>query len=497
MKKFLLTFSILLSASYAFAAGTERVCFATASGPDCSLSGAVSPCASVSFVVDQLIPPAGYVLVGKFEWFVNGVSVKTTTDPSDPILQWTIVSNPTNVYCKVSYKARDNSLSAPYTSTTFSPNIKQLNFGNIVGGTNANPNYGCPNTASYSLNTYTCSGFCDYTYPVSSYNITWQPPIGWTQTSISPNGNNVSFTPNAASGGVLTATINLPCGFKEKKTFNITRVAQAPTFSSTSPVSTCASSATISINPTCGASSYTYTIIGGTGVKFAANGLQTLTTTSTSSTLSLSGAPSSNTVKAKSNYVNNNVSSEASAPFNYGAVPPGPITVVLADGCLGKLQVEIAAVAGATSYNWYKDNVLQASHSTFAQMTVARNTSSGVGYGIQVEAISSCGTSARTYKGAFVPACSNYALSPNPASSTVEVSSIDYSSEKTAANNSIRKETIHKIWIVDKMGTVIRQFNYTTPLWKAYIDISGLKADTYLLKIYNGKNWISKKLIKV
>lgn len=47
------------------------------------------------------------------------------------------------------------------------------------------------------------------------------------------------------------------------------------------------------------------------------------------------------------------------------------------------------------------------------------------------------------------------------------------------------------------MGNVLLQFNYTAPLQKAYIDISGLKADSYFLKIYNGKNWISKKLMKV
>lgn len=311
------------------------------------------------------------------------------------------------------------------------------------------------------------------------------------------NGSNVSFTPNASSAGVLTATINLPCGYKETRTFNVTRVAEAPTFSSTSPVSSCASSATISINPTCGASSYTYTIIGSAGVKFG-NGLQTLTTTSTSATLSLSGSPSSNTVKAKSNYVNNNVSSEATTPFNYGAVAPGPISVHIVDPDIGRIQVTIEPVVGATSYNWYKNGVLHNTHhGTFAQIPITIGRCD-ISYDISVEAISACGTSLKSHKDVYVPPCDNYAMSPNPATSTVEVSNTDYSSEKDVASNSTNsKETIYKIWIVDKMGTIMRQFNYATPLQKAYIDISGLKADTYLLKIYNGKNWIIKKLIKV
>lgn len=429
---------------------------------------------------------------------INGVSVKTTTDPSDYGLNWIVVSKLPDVYCKVTYKAQDGTLSGPYTSNTFSPIIKQLNFGNVAGGTNANPNYGCQSTASYSLDPYTCTSFCENTYSVGSYNITWLPPAGWTQASISATGNTVSFTPNTTSGGVLTATINLSCGYKETKTFNISRVAQAPTFSAASPVSSCASSATISINPTCGASSYTYTIIGGAGVKFAANGLQAFTTASTSATLSLSGSPSSNTVKAKSNYVNNIVSTDASSPFNYGATAPGPITVPLADGCLGKLQVQIDPVAGANSYNWYKDNVLQLSHSTFSQMAIARNTSSGVGYGIQVEAISACGTSARTYKGVYVPPCGSYTMSPNPATSTIAVEDVSYSSNKSLlAKSGNAAGSIYKIWITDKTGNVILQFNYTSPLDKANINISELKPDTYFLKIYNGKSWTIKKLMKV
>ena len=72
--------------------------------------------------------PSGYAIVGKFEWFVNGVSVKSTTNPSDPILNWPIASKLTAVYCKVTYKKQNGDLSTPYTSTSFTPNIKDLNF---------------------------------------------------------------------------------------------------------------------------------------------------------------------------------------------------------------------------------------------------------------------------------------------------------------------------------------------------------------------------------
>ncbi len=159
--------------------------------------GSVNPCGTYTFIVTQYLPvPTGYAIVGKYEWFVNGVSVKTSTDPSDPILNWPIASNSTSVYCKVTYKKQDGSLSTPYQSTTFTPKVKDLNFNQAITTSTPPPNYGCTaNTVSYSLNTLSCSGggICDFVYSVSNYNITWQPPSGWVQTSISAKGNDVSF----------------------------------------------------------------------------------------------------------------------------------------------------------------------------------------------------------------------------------------------------------------------------------------------------------------
>jgi hypothetical protein len=85
---------------------------------------------------------------------------------------------------------------------------------------------------------------------------------------------------------------------------------QAPTFSASNPKTVCASSATLYINPTCGATDYTYTISGNAGIVFTANGLQTLTTTNNYANVSFSGSPSTNTIKAKANYVGNHSSAE-------------------------------------------------------------------------------------------------------------------------------------------------------------------------------------------
>lgn len=64
-------------------------------------------------------------MVAKFEWFVNGVSVKSTNNITDPILQWPVKDLTTNVYCMVTYAKTDGiTFSSPYKSTTFSPNVK-------------------------------------------------------------------------------------------------------------------------------------------------------------------------------------------------------------------------------------------------------------------------------------------------------------------------------------------------------------------------------------
>jgi hypothetical protein len=135
--------------------------------------------------------------------------------------------------------------------------IKDLMFGNITM-TSVAPNYGCTsNLLSFNLSTTTCSQFCDALYLPPSYQITWQPPSGWVQTSISTNGNDVTFTPSATAilPETLTATITLPCGYTQTKTYSINRNAPAPVFT-TSTVTTCTTTASMSITPICGASNY-------------------------------------------------------------------------------------------------------------------------------------------------------------------------------------------------------------------------------------------------
>lgn len=167
-------------------------------------------------------------------------------------------------------------------------------------------------------------------------------------------------------------------------------------------------------------------------------------------------------------------------PITVGTVKPNAINVLLIDPYIGKIQVEIEPIIGATSYKWYKDGVLQStSYGTFAQIPITRNRCA-VGYGIEVEAINPCGTSLRTYKGVYVPPCDNFFIaSPNPASSEVTVTSNE--------NNILNADTktIEEVRIYDLSGNLkwIQKFAKANAV---KLDLSKLPTGTYFLEIFCG-----------
>ncbi len=365
--------------------------------------------------------------------------------------------------------------------------MKDLNFPQVITATTASPNYGCANTVSYSLNTYTCTNFCSSVYTVGAYSITWQAPAGWVQTSLTNNGSNVSFTPEATSAGSLIATIQLPCGYTETRTFTITRTAQPPTFTNAS-VSSCTSSASLSINSTCGASDYTYTIVGNSGVTFASNGLQTLTSASTSINISTSGGSSATSIKAKANYPNSISSAETSASLTFGS-PTVSITSNTSS-CFGTYQTWSLS-AEPTSYgsNWQwtvdyldpgSDIYIDNPNSPFTNVDVSglgtvRLTYTGLCGAAQTDGVtvySNCG-------GGYA-----YALAPNPTSGDLQVSSID------------KKTNIKEIKITDKTGAVKKRFVYSQNITSVKIDITSLPPNIYYVQIYDGKKWSSKAISK-
>ena len=77
---------------------------------DPSVLKPINPCGTYLFLVQYFLP-TNYISVSKFQWYVNNVLVKTTTDGTDPLLNWSIKASTTTMYCVVTYVQTNGNLS--------------------------------------------------------------------------------------------------------------------------------------------------------------------------------------------------------------------------------------------------------------------------------------------------------------------------------------------------------------------------------------------------
>lgn len=425
----------------------------------------------------------------------------------------------------VTYQKQDGTLSSPSTSTTFTPIVQNLDFPGSVLTTTPAPNYGCATSmVSYNLIETPCTSgpLCNYIDNVlGSYNITWQGPVGWVQTSLTNKGSNVSFIPDATSTGYITATIHISgCSYTETRAFDITRGAEAPTFFSSTMQACSGSSAAVSINPVCGASTYTYTIIGNPGVTFTSNGLQTITSSSTSINLSASGGSSTNSITAKTNFANGISSAVTNATFNvYSAKPSFPnISYVDNRGdhpiqywpgnynnVCNSYNAEVqVTLQDATSATWTKVT------SNPLDITWVPNVT-GNGYldfyfwevnqtaVFEISASNACGTTTNTFGFNSIDCsgggggCSEFIISPNPAQGTLNVIVPDIpapcgesmTSNSTATNSTITKYSITQVRIYDKMGSLMKVKNENNSSHST-VDLTGINPGVYFVEIIDG-----------
>ena len=162
-----------------------------------------------------------------------------------------------------------------------------------------------------------------------------------------------------------------------------------------------------------------------------------------------------------------------------GKPQPGPITFILIDPALGKIQAQVDPVPNAASYNWYKNGVLQTGHGAAIQFPITRNLCN-VYYDISVEAINSCGTSLQTHAEAYVPPCGYaFAVSPNPASASINVAPVAGNAQLSA------NTTIDEIRVYDLQGNLKKdqKFNKAT---SASMNIQGLINGSYFVEIISG-----------
>jgi hypothetical protein len=187
------------------------------------------------------------------------------------------------------------------------------------------------------------------------------------------------------------------------------------------------------------------------------------------------------------NYTLKQISCENNKHYFWGAVEPRPLN---------------------TNYDWYvKDEsnpnnpfILKESGVSNAVDFPLGNGNSDKYYTIKVLATNTCGTKQSILEEGLIYAyaCGSgggelrLMASPNPINDNV---SVEITSDDIAKGIA-KKEKIYEIQIHNKLGVCKKTLKYTEGIDKVSVQINSLESDIYVLRAYNGKQWIAKQIIK-
>ncbi|HEX6432454.1 MAG TPA: hypothetical protein VF008_32395, partial [Niastella sp.] len=420
-----------------------------------------NPCTEFAFKVTYTIP-AGFNAVERFDWYVNNVLLRSTTDVTGGYGGTTIrLSAPIiTVVCKVIYK-NGSTVSAPVASDEY--RLEALLNPYTVSGLQV-VDIG-NQTVTYSLSK-TGSGRFYYDLPLSSFSVAWECPAGWTL--LSTNGVTATFATDTYSGGTVKATLTATgCGYQERpRELNVTRNYPPVSFTNPYPPDVCynSPSGTYSINPQPAAISYTYAIYpysgDASGVVFAANSQQTLTTTTTSTTINFNtSADLYITLGVKANYGNGVSSAEATQLITYRATVAWPgfyinVNYTPNDCYGGWFTAEAPYVSGATYY-WYMDGQLVDIGGYITNLDYRGQ------YVLSVQAKNNCASTDFLYQdinygcgccmaAAAAPDANSISVYPNPTISEVSLNVKNTVNSKTGKG----LKEIRTVKILDKFGNV-------------------------------------------
>lgn len=469
------------------------------------------PCTGFEFRVTFTFP-SGYTGVQEFDWYANNTLIKTTTQVSydqnnKPYGETSMLltSESTAIICKIIYKNASNGTSSPHASPAFTLLGKPLNL-QISGPTSVDA---AARDVSYSITTGTSSSFV-FTPPPGSYSTTWQPPSGWTQTSLTNNGNNVTFHTDDFSGGTLKATpVYNACAYTGTTSIAITRSHPMPGFVDQGVVNVCGYTNTMpitrsfSVSPMSAVTSYTWSLrpvyptLSLDGIGFpAAGGATTITTTGTTVDISFNSTDN--------HYINMDVTA------NYAdGVSSSPNTLVIdlttmawgtpfvwTPSCFQYQGSSVSFSAQATMipgayYYWYMDGFLMDEGYSNTTYLLWNGESQ-----LSVKAMTDCGES-ELYTENF-PTCFAAAASinmyPNPSSGQVTIDLKDLN-KKTPSASQIKD--IREIRIVDKLGNVKKVIQYPAGTRSASLNIGNLPCDVYTVHVTDGTNRVSRQLNKI
>lgn len=162
------------------------------------------------------------------------------------------------------------------------------------------------------------------------------------------------------------------------------------------------------------------------------------------------------------------------------------------------IAARITNVPGALYYNWYIDGVLKTT-SSGNSASVPGGNADGRTHTLQARVQTPCGqTSTALPEGRFTARCGSgggnlrISVSPNPTNDNITVQLIDENGKLSTDDN----KNFNELQIADKMGVVLKRFNYKTGTKKVIINLAGLHSDVYLVRVGDGNEWTSVQIIK-
>ena len=159
---------------------------------------------------------------------------------------------------------------------------------------------------------------------------------------------------------------------------------------------------------------------------------------------------------------------------------PRPLIAITYFGL--NFRATASVIPGAT-YNWYFNNVLTSAHGGTYLDGVDQ---CGVSNTLAVEAINSCGISAKSSKIINIKCGPRLQISvfPNPGSNSVDLKTLDNTSFK-------------KVIIYDKLGGLWKELNFPSGTKKATLNIIDLPTDVYQIQVFDGNTWKTISFIKL
>jgi len=452
--------------------------------------GNVKPCSSQTFELTNVSAyiqanlPAGWKVCSVLWEDAGYHPIQTTTDPKVTL---TISKNFT-LMAYVTLGDANCSQQTHVSSSTL--DVKLIDAALTTPGAGS-PASGCtqPFPASVSF----INDANHFVPDAGSYSVTWNTPSGW---SYSPAALSTNITPDANSTGNISATVTLnACPYQvTSPALAITRSAPTLALSSSNPLTGCGTSRMYSVDAPCGASSYTYTISGNAALSFASGSVtQTLTTASISIPIYYPSGSGNFWLSAVANYPNGASSSSVSNMYWYGL----PTLSIVTNKIVGDvISLSTNVVYKGATFTWKVDNVVQGGG--VDQTTFIDEPQCGIRHTISVVATGACGTT-NTPTTFFTPSCTGGGgplaidphVSPNPVQGVMKI----YLPTQDAVTGETKKSPIRAIRIVDKIGRIVRKYEYGTGVTECNINTEGLSKDIYIIQVFDGRQWSHREII--